>query len=199
MVDEALLKKLKDTLRIGWFGFSADPPTLAHRQIIDAILNSGQVDAVVAFPAGRLAYKDFQSSDEQRKRMARLWHEQAGWNDKVLLGWFDLEERQAIRWYELWQELVAKLPGKKNLLVVGGDQYEKISKEWFRGKELIDQASILVVPRALCPDESTLPKHHRVIDHAEITGSSTDVRSGQLTGLDQAVRSFILREHLYGN
>ncbi|MGE3278307.1 MAG: nicotinate-nicotinamide nucleotide adenylyltransferase [Candidatus Altimarinota bacterium] len=182
--------------RLGWFGFSADPPTLAHRTIVDAVLGSGLVQKVIVFPAGKLPYKDFGASDWQRKDMVELWKASSEYGDEVVLSTFDLLRPKAIVWHELWRRLQEISSSVRHFFIVGSDQYREIPKTWSRGKELFESASFIIVPRE---GWDVVPQRegHLLLPIEPIPGSSTSVRSGDLSLVDERVKDYILEHGLY--
>lgn len=189
---------LKGSKRIAWFGLSADPPTLAHRIIVDAVLGSGLVEKIVVFPAGVLPYKDFTASDWQRTEMIELWKASAEFGDEVLISRFDLLRKQAITWYDLWKKLQELTPQFTHYLVVGSDQYTEIPRSWFKGRELLERASFLIIPRKgfaiTTPDNA----RHTLLPIEPLEISSTEARKGDLSGVDEKVKGYILEHGLYG-
>lgn len=188
--------KLGDTKTLGWFGFSADPPSLAHRAVIDAALGSGLIQKVVAFPAGKLSYKTFQASDWERAEMVELWGRSAEWDNEVILSRFDLQREIAITWMELWKKINTLDRSIKHFFIVGSDQYSQIADSWSRGQELLERANFIVVPREGYPI-SNVPRNHRLLTIPPIPGSSTKIRKGHLEEVDAMVKGYIIDNHLY--
>jgi nicotinate-nucleotide adenylyltransferase len=187
---------LDGALRIAWFGLSADPPTLAHRTIVDAVLGSGLVDKIIVFPAGKLPYKEFLASDWQRADMIELWKASADFGDEVVISRFDLMRKTAINWHELWHQLKSFSPKYTHTMVVGSDQYSEIPHRWHRGKELFEKASFLVIPRKgfdVAPERN----HHLLLPIAPIVGSSTEGRKGDLSVVDEKVKAYIVEQGIY--
>lgn len=181
---------------LAWFGLAADPPALAHRFVIDAVLGSGLVDKVLVFGASRLPYKDFEASEWQRSEMLEIWKAAAEFGDEVVLSRFDLLRDLAYTWYDLWKKIQQIAPKIKHYLVVGSDQYLKIPGSWDNGEELLEMANFIVVPREGHELEE-LAYHHVLLDIAAIPGSSTDIRTGDLSLVDERIKAYILEQNLY--
>lgn len=190
---------------IGWFGFSADPPTIAHQNLVQTSLQF--VDAVVVFPAGTLPYKQLHASKHHRLAMTKLWQHEAqfekvaisavssfasseggrGANDaagrnpwkRVIVSDFDIWRKSSFQWYPLWKTINSLLPDIKHYFIVGSDQYEQIGKTWFQGKKLLKEAEFLVFERD--------------------TISSSKVRKGDLDQIDPKVRAYLQKHHLYAS
>ena len=182
--------------RLGWFGFSADPPTLAHRAVVDAVLGSGRVDKVIVFPAAEVDYKRFQATDWQRMEMTEIWREAAGYGDEVILSRFDLIRDKAYYWADLARDILQMAPKMQHYFVVGSNDYQQIASHWHKGKELLEIADFLVVPRE-GTEAVQLHEGDILLSCPPIAGSSTDVRAGNLSGVDEKVRRTILEQQLY--
>lgn len=187
---------IKGVKKLGWFGISADPPTLAHRAIVDVVLGSGLVEKLVVFPTGDLPYKQFVASEWQRAEMAELWKTAAEFGDEVLISRFDLLKQKAAFWIDLWNDFRRIAPKIQHFLVVGSDQYLEVGKTWHRGKELLEQASFIVVPRKEFPVHE-LAEKSVLLKIPPLEGSSTQARAGDLSQVDERVRDYILEQKLY--
>ncbi|MDP2691130.1 MAG: hypothetical protein Q8O95_01845 [bacterium] len=183
---------------LGWFGFAADPPTLAHRAVVDAVLGSGLVEKVIVFPSGRLDYKEFQCTDWQRAEMVELWKAAADYGDDVLVSRFDLIRDRAFYWYDLWRHLHQIAPKIEHFFVLGSKEYAEIERKWDRGVELMFNARFIVIPRSGYPLKSIQSKDY-LLPLPPISGSSTQARKGERTLLDEQVRKYIVEHHLYSS
>lgn len=181
---------------LGWFGISADPPTLAHRTVVDAVLGSGMVEKLVVFPTGYLPYKTLVASEWQRAEMTELWKAAAEFGDEVLISRFDLLQQKALFWIDIWDDITRRAPKIQHFLVVGSDQYREVGKTWYRGQELLERASFIVVPRKGFPVENLADKSV-LLKVPPLEGSSTRVRAGDLGQVDERVRAYILEQKLY--
>ncbi len=195
-LSELAAAQLQGMNTIAWFGLAADPPTLAHRTLMDAVLGSGLFQKAVVFPAGKLDYKDFIASDWQRWDMIQIWKSAADYGDDVVLGMFDMLRDQATPWIDLWKEIKSLLPNTQHWLVVGSDQYLQMEENWKDGRRLMMKARIVVVPRDGFPVKRVLA-HHQLINIKPLPGSSTSARLGDLNEVDEKVREYIRSESLY--
>lgn len=184
--------------KLGWFGFAADPPTLAHRSVVDAVLGSGRVEKMIVFPAGKLPYKDFFSSDWQRAEMTELWYSAAGFGDEVIISRFDMNRPQAMTWIDLWKTINQLAPNIEHSLIVGSEPYRDIAATWNEGEELLEKARFIVVPREGQEVKTTHP-HHHILPLATLVGASTSARNGNLALVDEKVRGYIEEEELYSD
>lgn len=182
--------------RLGWFGISADPPTLAHRAVVDAVLGSGLIERLIVFPTGNLPYKQFVASEWQRAEMTELWKRAAEFGDEVQISRFDLIGEKAIFWFHLWEKITGLAPHMEHFLVVGSDQYLEVGKSWYRGSELLEKGSFIVVSRKGFPVPNVVEKSF-LLQVPALEGSSTAVRAGDLSRVDERVRDYILEQKLY--
>jgi nicotinate-nucleotide adenylyltransferase len=185
-------------MNIALFGTSADPPTLGHQSILEWL--SQHFDLCVVWVSNN-PFKSHQADLEQRLHMMQVaiasmppqydnleLHPEIS-NPRTLI---TLEQAKVI-----W-------PNAKFTLVVGVDLIAQLPS-WYRADELLQQISILVVPRA----GYAIP--WREIDHLKARGieiaiaefsvpkasSSAYRNNGDRSGLIPSVAEYIDREHLY--
>jgi len=192
---------------LAWFGFGADPPTLSHRAIVDAVLGTGKVEKVVVFPAGEVPYKDFQAGPVDRVAMCELWKEEAEFAAEVIISRFDILSDQAIIWFELWKTITQFRPSIEHYLIVGMDEYLDIPDIWAEGRELFNLANLMIIPREGYDDDleylqknedfPTPTENHFFLDIPELPGSSTRARKGDLSLVDDKVRKYMMEQGLY--
>src|SRR3989338_4157848 len=100
----------KPAITIYWFGFSADPPTLAHQRIIKALERLPKKKEIGVFPAGPLSYKKFTAPKKHREAMVKAWWKAAKFGENVHLAWFDWHSEKAWSWYRLWKKIQRLTP-----------------------------------------------------------------------------------------
>jgi nicotinic acid mononucleotide adenylyltransferase len=181
---------------IFWFGFSADPPTLAHQKIVKAVLKLPGKKIIIVFPAGPLSYKTFGASKHHRLAMIKLWWKFAKFPKNVILAWFDFYQKEAWSWYHLWKKLGHLSPSLQHWYVVGADQYQEIGKTWDHGKRLLREARFLIISRQGYPVQH-IPSHHHMLQIRPLAYSSTTIRKGSLQGRDPLTKAYILRKRVY--
>ncbi|MDF2378645.1 MAG: hypothetical protein P1V18_00275 [Candidatus Gracilibacteria bacterium] len=192
-----LRKEIEVVPSLGWFGLASDPPTLAHRKMVDAALGSGLVKKVVVFPAADLPYKSFHATDFQRLDMLGAWKDEAEYTDDVIISHFDIMRDTAMLWKDLWKKISSFKPQVNHYLIVGSDQYLAVKKHWEGGEELYEQAQFLIIPRAGYEITEGVPEYHKLLNVEPVEGSSSGVRSGELYDVDDKVRGYILETGLY--
>jgi nicotinic acid mononucleotide adenylyltransferase len=222
---QGVVENLKElsARRVGWFGFSADPPTLAHECIVRSVLDQNIVDVVVVFVSGRQVGKSYVASDEDRVRMSELGFgrlmDGSDFCDRIILSDFDINGMGAWRWWDLWEFLnhdsldsrismigdsSDRLNGTdtdrdvEHWLVVGGDQWELMESTWYRGMELKKKGRFVVVPRELSELGFQSSDRVKVLSVQPLSGSSSMVREGRLDLVSIVVRQYILYWKLYG-
>lgn len=184
----------KKAFSFAWFGFSADPPTRAHRNIVKAVLKF--VDNVIVFPSGNVPYKEFVANKKDRLAMTKLWKKSAKFGSRAVISSFDLARKNAFHWIDLWKKIKSIAPEKKHYLVVGSDQYLAIEKTWEQGKQLLQSANFLVAPRKGFP-VGAIPSHHQLLSMKPVSSSSSSFRQGKRAYVDSLVKSYIMKKKLY--
>ncbi len=196
-------------MQVALFGTSADPPTVAHQEIIHWLAT--QFNRVAVWAADN-PYKVHGASLAQRSEMLEL-----------LIGELDPALSQLIKVYpELSsRRTIESLDGAKSIwqdadfiLVVGADLIAQLP-QWYRAEELLHQVKLLIVPRngneidptkietlknlgariAIAPlstpaISSTIVRTHR---HLTATASTEPT----IAGLTPAVTKYIQAQGLY--
>lgn len=192
------------TTRIAVFGGSFNPPSLHHRELVEALLR--QFDRVIVVPHGPRPDKPTTNDVEPIHR--------AVMNDLAFRGLanvrvelFDLEgltftrtdvlQRMFENEGELWHVVGS------DLVQNGEDGQSVIHRVWDRGTELWSTLNFAVVRRTGFDIwESDLPPHHEIV-HANVEGSTFAIREQAfrrlpLTGLvSPEVAGYIDRYRLY--
>lgn len=183
---------------IGWFGLSADPPTIAHATIITEVLKSGLVQNVIVFPAGKLPYKTFLASREHRMKMTELWARSAKFPETVHVSFFDMQRKEAFTWINLLEHVTRLSPDLAHHFIIGGDQYQRMKSSWVRGEELFEKASFIIIPREGHGIDKPFSSRHHVLPISPLKSSSTQVRTGDLSMVQSEIAEYIKKHHLYG-
>jgi nicotinate-nucleotide adenylyltransferase len=185
-------------MNIALFGTSADPPTLGHQAILEWL--SQHFDLCVVWVSNN-PFKSHQADLEQRLHMMQV--EIASLQPK----YHNLELHPEIsnpRTLITLEQAKGIWPDAKFTLVVGVDLIAQLPS-WYRADQLLQQISILVVPRAgyATPwQEIDLLKARGIeIAIAEFSvpmvSSSAYRNNGDRSGLIPSVAEYIDREHLY--
>jgi nicotinate-nucleotide adenylyltransferase len=127
-------------MKIALFGTSADPPTIAHANILQGL--SDQFDHVAIWAADN-PFKPNQTPLVQREAMLRLMIESMGQSPDRLQLYPQLSHLRTWTSVTVAQEI---WPMAEFTLVVGADILPQLPG-WYRSAELLKQVSILVVPR----------------------------------------------------
>jgi nicotinate-nucleotide adenylyltransferase len=187
-------------MKIALFGTSADPPTIAHQEIISWL--GSQFDIVAVWAADN-PFKTHGASLEQRSQMLEL-----------LIAEIDssLSKRaQVYRGLSSQRTLETLITARsiwndsEFILTVGADLIKQLP-DWYRARELLTQVSLLVIPRTgnqiAIEDLQILTKDLGAkITIAPLSTppiSSTVIRnSHSIVGLTPRVAAYIQQHQLY--
>lgn len=192
------------------YGGSFNPPGVHHARIVERLISqmlSG--DHLLVIPCGDRPDKLTTGSivPAHRAEMARLAFAQFY---RTTLDLTDLERDTFTRTADLINRVQARFPEHTITLVVGQDLIEgggqdasEIQQTWYRGQELWDHASFLVLARGEKPlSPADLPPQHRVL-RDNTPGSSSAIRRLASTGQDfrhlvtREVYEYIVAHQLY--
>jgi nicotinate-nucleotide adenylyltransferase len=188
-------------MEIALFGTSADPPTIAHQQIITWL--ASQFDHVAVWAADN-PFKNHGASLENRSRMLELLIEEIepSITERAQV-YPNLSDRYTLetisRAQKLWED-------GDFTLVVGADILPQLPK-WYRVNELLTQVKLLVIPRPGNDineaDIFNLNRRGANIAIATLntpTVSSTAIREwGASTGITPQIANYIHQHQLYQN
>ena len=192
--------------KIGLFGGSFDPPHLAHLALASLALEKLQLDRVHWLPVGEPWWKSGRGLVAAEHRVAML---------KLLMDGeprFVLDERELRRAGPTYtvdsvQELRAEVPDAELFLIIGQDQYARLTS-WHRWQELLPLVTLAVAARAgqggVTPPELAAVVHRVVwLDLPEMPQASTTIRELVARGQDcstlagEPVARYIDLHHLY--
>jgi nicotinate-nucleotide adenylyltransferase len=188
-------------MKIALFGTSADPPTIAHKEIIAWL--ASQFDAVAVWAADN-PFKAHGASLEQRSQMLEL-----------LIAEIDpsiIQHAQVYRSLSSQRTLETLMTARKIwndsefILTIGADLITQLP-QWYRVGELLTQVKLLIVPRTgnqiEASDLQILTVLGAQIAIAPLNTppiSSTIIRqSYSIEGLTPKVAQYIQHHHLYAN
>jgi nicotinate-nucleotide adenylyltransferase len=188
-------------MKVALFGTSADPPTIAHQEIISWL--GSQFDEVAVWAADN-PFKTHGASLEQRSQMLELLIEE-----------IDISSRQHAHVYRSLSSqrtfeslMIAQKIWSDGefILTVGADLIAQLPR-WYRINELLSQVKLLIVPRMGNKIEPTelqrltdLGAHIAIAPLATPPISSTVIRnSHSIKGLTSKVAQYIHYHHLYSN
>ena len=129
-------------MKVALFGTSADPPTIAHRDIIHWLALQ-QFDRVAVWAADN-PFKAHGASLEQRSQMLELLIDEiepvSNGHVKV---YRNLSSKRTLETLLIAQEIWRN---SEFVLTIGADLVPQIS-QWYRVSELLSQVKLLIVPR----------------------------------------------------
>lgn len=163
--------------RIALYGGSFNPPTIAHRRMVENVLAAG-FDQVVVIPCGSRPDKDTTNDISPTHRAIMTDIAFRGLGDKVVIDLDDLDREEFTpTWYldRHWREQgdVWHVVGY-DLIKPGADGVTPI-KGWHHGEELWSECNFAVAPRGQAADPAHLPPRHMPLPAAPSIASS-DVR-----------------------
>jgi nicotinate-nucleotide adenylyltransferase len=186
-------------MKIALFGTSADPPTVGHQTILKWLAQN--FDHVAVWASDN-PFKSHQTSLEHRTTMLRLMLNEFNAPPDKIQVYPELSYPRTLITVEQAQH---RWVGAELTLVVGSDLAGQLPR-WFRAADLLQQVSVLVVPRpgyAISVEEvDRLRRFGTTVSIADLAApavSSTQYREqGRLEGVTPAIQAYIDREQLYG-
>lgn len=129
--------------RIGFFGGSFNPPTIAHLEIVNLALKEVNLDKIVIVPMGDKYEKKDLISFEHRFKMLNLLFNK---NDKVEVS--DIQKNQKKRTYAIdtFKIIDLQYPNDQRFFIMGLDNFSKIN-EWKDSNKLLENYNFIVFKR----------------------------------------------------
>jgi nicotinate-nucleotide adenylyltransferase len=186
-------------MKIGLFGTSADPPTIAHQEIISWL--ASKFDRVAVWAADN-PFKTHGASLEQRSQMLELSIAEVDSSvSKHARVYRELSSQRTLETLITARSIWAD---SEFILTIGADLITQLP-EWYRAKELLTQVQLLIVPRIGTRIEPTdieiLTDLGAKITIAPLSTpaiSSTVIRnSHSIDGLTPRVAAYIRQHQLY--
>jgi nicotinate-nucleotide adenylyltransferase len=188
-------------MKIALFGTSADPPTIAHQEIINWL--ASQFD-VVAIWASDNPFKTHGADLEQRSQMLELLIAEIAPSIS--------QHAQVYRCLSSQRTLESLMTAQKIwndsefILTIGADLITQLP-QWYRASELLTQVKLLIVPRTgnqIEPSDlqklTDLGAQIAIAPLSTPAISSTAVRNNHsIQGLTPKVATYIQQHHLYSN
>lgn len=185
-------------MRIALFGTSADPPHAGHQMVLRWLAH--HFDGVAVWASDN-PFKSHQTPLEHRAAMLRLLIEDIDVPQHNIHLYPELSHPRAIATVQTAQTY---WPEAELVLVIGSDLVAQLPR-WHRVDELLQQVTLLIVPRSGYPlnnhDLMELRQRGARVDIADIHGpeiSSTTYRHTREDGrLAPPVEAYIQQKHLY--
>ncbi|MGB6296009.1 MAG: nicotinate-nucleotide adenylyltransferase [Rivularia sp. (in: cyanobacteria)] len=186
-------------MKIALFGTSADPPTAGHQAVL--VWLSHHYDLVAVWAANN-PFKSDQTSLEYRVEMLRLLIDDISSSRGNIRLEQDLSYLRTVTTVEKAKQRWGK--DTEFSVIIGSDLLDQFQR-WYRIKDLLQEAEVLVIPRpGYTIDESSLQNIRQLggeITVANLTGldvSSTAYREhGDTQALTPSVAAYINQKHLY--
>jgi nicotinate-nucleotide adenylyltransferase len=185
--------------KIALFGTSADPPTVAHQNILRWL--SEHYDWVAVWASDN-PFKNHQTSLEQRTEMLKLLIKEIDTPKNNVSLYKELSDLKSLvtvaKARKIWGDDV------KFTLVIGSDLIKQMPR-WYRIEELLQQVEVLVIPRSGYPiQRQELETLRRLggkylIADIKIPGFSSTIyrEKGTDQTLTPGVKEYINQQQLY--
>lgn len=133
------------------YGGAFNPPTIAHQQIIQELVNYARQQehgaGLIVLPSGNRADKTIATPLKTRLDYLRaLINDVDTTGVPVLVEDMELHREHQVQTYDTAQELAEKYPHEELVWVFGADSFNTMP-EWKNGLWLIENLSILVIER----------------------------------------------------
>jgi nicotinate-nucleotide adenylyltransferase len=183
-------------MNVGLFGTSADPPTIAHREIVEYMAK--RFDRVLVWTADN-PYKQHQTSLTTRFEMLEIMVAEMGSPSNVTV-----DRRLGFQYtYDSLQAAIGLWGEGDYTLAIGTDLFQQIHK-WYRSADLLSAIGLLIFPREkdeLIPSEiERLRETCRSVEIVPINisaVSSTLARQGEHRAITSGIANYIHSTKLY--
>lgn len=172
-------------------GGTFDPVHRGHLALAEAALRCARLDRVLLVPAAAPPHRDpARASAQDRLRMCRL---AAGGDPKLEVSDLELRRQGPSYTVETLAELARQNPGAELFLVLGWDAAREL-RSWQQPERVLEQATLVIVPRPRVPGPVPAELSAAGIDPARTlicrertpAVSSTEVRQRLAKGEDPA-------------
>lgn len=190
-------------MNIALYGGTFDPPTTAHRFIVESLASDDRYDEVWIMPSADRLDKPHMTSSEHRMKMVQEMAREIV-SSKVVVSDFEIQIGEPTQTRRTYAELKQKYPQHTFWFVFGADSYNDMPT-WEEGKKLRESLSMCIIPRIgyKTPKQQHNVHVHPVPDALELATSSTYVRTLAHERRDirryvgNAVTEYVLSHSLY--
>jgi len=192
--------------RIGLFGGSFDPPHDAHLALAHAALEQLRLDKLLWIPAGEPWQKAGARAVTPAAQRAAMVQLAIAGERRFALERCEIERAGPSYTLDTVRELQRRLPGNEWFLVIGQDQYARLST-WHGWRELLGLVTLAVAPRdgampAPIAEVAAVPHRLEPLSLRALPHASTALRgeadAASLAAMvPAAVARYIARHHLY--
>jgi nicotinate-nucleotide adenylyltransferase len=141
------------------FGGYFNPPTIAHREVVDVCLGLPGFEEVWVMPSGDRQDKRSEVSDNDRLAMLNIMRSEGFNNDpRLVISSFELDLPRPSSTYKTVGELAARFSGIDFWFAYGADAYRSMVN-WQHGKVLQGSLNMVVFER----DEDNVPFRQGII------------------------------------
>lgn len=173
--------------KIGFFGGSFNPPTLAHFEIVKNAMSEFNLDKVVIVPMGdKYQKKDLISFEHRFNMLEKMFQSE----DRVEISRMQANQEKISYAVDSFKMIDEKYQHDERFFIMGLDNFSQM-KTWKNGKELILNRKFIVFERKNYSKENINSNNVRFI-HANNNTSSSLVR--QRIKVKEQVDNLVLPE-----
>jgi nicotinate-nucleotide adenylyltransferase len=183
--------------RIGFFGGSFNPPTIAHLEIVKTALNEFNLDRIIVVPMGDKYDKKELIPFKYRYRMLEIMFEEY---DNVEISSLQVNQQERSYAIDTFEIIDEKYNNDERFFIMGLDNFVNI-KKWKSSEKLLENRKYIVFKRNSV-ETQILNKSVQYFDvdkNISSTMARNRIKSGKdLTGvLENSVIDYINKNGLY--
>lgn len=197
-------------MRIGYFGGSFNPPTTAHIQVAEKVIESCDIDEVWLAPCYKSLYGKSLAENHHREEMVLRACESSLYPDQIRLCSWELTNRIEGKTFDIMELMTGIYSQHELSFIIGGDNVDKVPQMWYRGEDLIQKYNFITIPRkGYKPKTDWWRKDGNQVAGSDANASdvsSTEVKRqlnesddelAGVKGLDPLVYRYIIEHNLY--
>ena len=194
-------------MKICYFGGSFDPPTLAHIEVAEKVIETCAIDEVWMAPCYKSLYGKSLALNHHREAMVLAACEMSKYPDRIQLCSWELTNRIEGKTFDIMELMTGIYSQHQLSFLIGGDNVDKVVSQWYRGKELVEKHNFIIVPRkGYTPQTDWWKKENNFIagtpeNASDISSTSVreQIRNGatEIKELAKPVYDYIIQHNLY--
>ena len=130
-------------MKLGFFGGSFNPPTLAHLEIAKEVLRNKKLDCFYFVPMGNSYSKKNLIDENLRLEMLNIICKN---EEKIKASDIELNKKESINTYQAFELIKEKFKNDDIFFIMGADNFEKMSY-WDNFEKLIKNYKYIIVNR----------------------------------------------------
>lgn len=178
-------------MKLGIYVGSFNPVHKGHIKVAKYLLNNNYVDKVIMLPTPNYWHKTNLLDVNKRVEMLKFYE-----NDKIII---DDKNNHYKYTYQVLLSLQEQYPNDELFLIIGSDNIEKL--HLWDNLNIIFRFKVIVLRRDKIQRNEFLKKYEDnfiyIDNFKNISVSSSEIREGNYKNLDENVRDYIIKNHLY--